>query len=209
MKRTTTFGFGSRGDFHTARQVSPPPTSYNIPSDFDGRSKKGNVFTFGASREAYSRVYADSQLPADKDVPGPGSYYPPKGVGSEGSKYSFRMRPLDIAHLDKLRTPGPGAYTSLTTISKNGFQFFSKFGSSGATRFNPPSSRRFQDLAQKLVGMPGPGQYRPVEQLSQNGRYFLAKNKSSLCRTFGREIRDFTGAKGTYMSKYFHEMREQ
>jgi len=208
-KRTTSFGFGSRG-YLSSRQESPPPNTYSLPSDFDPR-KKGCAFTFGISREAYAKVYAEAQPQQDKAIPGPGSYNVLKAPGFDANKFSFRGRIgelsmicskiTDIDHSFAPKTPGPGTYTNLSSISKNGRQFYSKFESSRAPQFNPPSSKRFQDLAQRLIAAPGPGQYNNTPALSETGRYFIAKYKSSLCRSFGRDVRDTMTTKGTHLSK--------
>lgn len=65
-KRSAGFGFGDR--FKTpakpGRDDSPPPNNYNLPSEFDiGKpgtamlTRKRNIYTFGASRDVYRKVY--------------------------------------------------------------------------------------------------------------------------------------------------------
>lgn len=51
-KRTTSFGYGQRGNFVGNSKNAPP--YYNIPSDFD--QKKAHGFSFGISREYYKKV---------------------------------------------------------------------------------------------------------------------------------------------------------
>lgn len=79
----------------SVRQQSPPPGSYKLPSDFEFTGKKGKAFTFGTSREAYARVYAEAQPPADRAIPGPGTYNTIKPVGSDANKFSLRPKTLD------------------------------------------------------------------------------------------------------------------
>jgi hypothetical protein len=97
-KRTTSFGFGSRGT-PSLRQNSPPPGTYKVPSDFEFTTKKGNAYSFGISREAYAKVYTESHVPGDKAIPGPGSYNVFKAPGADASKFSFRSKAGDMCKL--------------------------------------------------------------------------------------------------------------
>ncbi len=97
------------------------------------------------------------------------------------------------------KTPGPGAYSPMSSISKDGSQFYSRYESSKAAHFNPPSSSRFQDFGHQLMTAPGPGQYSPASSLSQTGAYFLAKYHSSQCRTFGKDPRNTLTTSGTHL----------
>jgi propanediol utilization protein len=62
-------------------------------SDFDpGQSiiSSKKAFTFGASREAYEKVYIPSQkISIEKNLPGPGQYTLLSSIGNEGRKYSL------------------------------------------------------------------------------------------------------------------------
>jgi len=44
---------------------APAPTAYNPKSDFDRNSPHGRAFSFGISREAYSKVYVKESPPID------------------------------------------------------------------------------------------------------------------------------------------------
>lgn len=44
------------------------------------------------------------------------------------------------------KTPGPGTYDLIPEISPSGNYFLSKFRSPKAPQFNPPHSKRFQDI---------------------------------------------------------------
>jgi hypothetical protein len=94
MQRTTSFGYGTRVNF-AGRQGSPPPNTYLLPSDFDAMSKKGQVFSFGISREAYSKVYAKDQPQGDSSIPGPGTYNVVQAPGRDARKFSFRAREVE------------------------------------------------------------------------------------------------------------------
>lgn len=82
-RRSTGFGYGER--FKTpikpGRDDSPPSNNYTLPSDFDiGKpgtalfTRKRNIYTFGASRQVYRRVYIPQVAQNFDNVPGPGSY---------------------------------------------------------------------------------------------------------------------------------------
>ncbi len=95
MKRATSFGYGIRGLSLASRQQSPPPGAYKMPSDFEFTGKKANAYTFGISREAYAHVFAEAQPPADRAIPGPGTYNTSKAIGRDANKFSFRPKTLD------------------------------------------------------------------------------------------------------------------
>lgn len=88
-KRTCGFGKGNR--FQTpeiirdlkARNDSPPPGTYVLPTDFDignpkrSRITKSGVYSFGTGHKAYQRVYLPNQKQRTLDtheLPGPGQY---------------------------------------------------------------------------------------------------------------------------------------
>lgn len=74
---------------------------------------------------------------------GPGSY----DVKPALSNIKFSMRPKTNLNLSPTgRFPGPGAYDVLPGITKDGRYSLSKFKASGASNFNPPSSKRFFEL---------------------------------------------------------------
>ena len=62
-------------------------------------------------------------------------------------------------------------------ISPDGRQFDSRFRSSLASAWSPPTSARFASL--KVNEGPGPAQYKPRIDLSTTGQYFYSSYKSS------------------------------
>lgn len=58
-----------------------------------------------------------------------------------------------LAEVVSVKTPGPGTYQPIPSISPKGHQFFSRFESSGATLFNPPCSARFKEFSMRLSGI--------------------------------------------------------
>jgi len=134
-----------------------------LPSDFENIRTKGKVFSFGISREAYHKVYAKEQPPADLSLPGPGAYDVREVPGRDAKKTSFRPKTTNpsifsimqfsIVFLMFPKTPGPGSYDLLPGISPKGQQFLSKFESSRAAAFNPPHSKRFAEIRIFLISV--------------------------------------------------------
>ena len=78
-ERACGFGIGSR--FKSPELVrqsqSPPPGSYDLPSDFrlnTQESPKRNCFSFGISHKAYSKVYIPGLVQSNNNSPDPGKY---------------------------------------------------------------------------------------------------------------------------------------
>ena len=208
MNRATSFGYGIRADF-AKRDRSPPPNTYTLSSDFNAKSQKGKVFSFGICREAYAKVYIKANPMRDPALPGPGTYEVRETPGKEALKYTMRPKTTNIEQLNFSKVPGPGSYEVLPGISPRGNHFFSKFVSSCATTFNPPRSKRFCELcmtsylyilAKEARLNPGPGHYPPTEATTKTGIYFVSKFKNSGCRRFGSEFRDTLSERGTFVS---------
>jgi hypothetical protein len=82
------------------------------------------VFSFGATREAYNKVYLPSKkhLP-DIAVPGPGSYQSLKPIGFNARKASLhpKLNRDDPEKIEKRKgVPGPGYYQDVLTLNKFG-----------------------------------------------------------------------------------------
>lgn len=90
-QRTTTFGIGGRTQVIT-RRSSPPPNTYTLPSEFDSKTQKGQVFSFGICRDAYARVYIKAHPAPDLALPGPGTYSVRETPGKDALKYSLRPK---------------------------------------------------------------------------------------------------------------------
>jgi hypothetical protein len=70
----------------------PGPTAYKPQTDFDPSNPHGRAFSFGISRDAYSKVYIKENPPCDSSFPGPGTYVVPPKIGNEAKKYSLYGR---------------------------------------------------------------------------------------------------------------------
>lgn len=155
-QRTTNFGYGDRGSFKGkggyAKNNSPSPGSYNLGSTF-GPSGNGVMYSFGASRDAYAKVYIKKHPWHDPSLPGPGAYDLKPFPGNNTKQYSMRPKAFAFSNFvggvldSSLKgTPGPGAYAVNSLITTDGRQVLSTLGSSRASNFNPASSDRFKYL---------------------------------------------------------------
>lgn len=90
--RAPSFGCGSRTTFQPSRDSSPSPGEYDSYSVFNNR-KKGEMFSFGISREAYRKVFIKNGPTLDAAIPGPGTYDVRDVPGKRARKYSLRPKP--------------------------------------------------------------------------------------------------------------------
>ena len=94
----------------------PEPGAYKLPSDFekpDNSYNQGKIYTFGAGREAYDRVYYKERIPHDRSLPGPGHYDQKGGTIKDNRNLSFTIKsriPQESHIAVKVHNPGPGAY---------------------------------------------------------------------------------------------------
>lgn len=75
----------------------PSPDTYKVKSVFDNDATpviaKRIAYSFGASRQAYDKVYLPQQkVPLDTTLPGPGAYDMTKPIGADAQKYSIQGR---------------------------------------------------------------------------------------------------------------------
>ena len=77
-----------------------------------------------------------------KQGPGPGQYEIKSSLST--TAYSLRAKTSSsLVHPEQVKVPGPGTYTTLPSINDKGRYVLSKIPNSGASVFNPPSSKRF------------------------------------------------------------------
>ncbi len=125
-------------------ETAPPPTSYNLPSDFVSEGKRGHQF--GCGRDAYAKVFVKESPAFSVAVPGPGTYDVLGYRKGKSPKFTMRLRTADpTANTTDKAAPGPGEYTLVPAINARGTFLYSKFRNSAATLFNPTSSMRFKD----------------------------------------------------------------
>jgi len=174
----------------TSKREGPSPAAYNLDSSFDNRPK-GNAFSFGLSREAYSNVYLKENPRHEKSVPGPGAYNPDPHAQEKSLSFSLRPKTAFGSAFDSAKNscPGPGNYDVASSISRTGHLFNAKYKTSGApiikgnTRFDLHSARRSSQS-------PGPGHYDSKVQLDPRGNYMYSKFKSSGAPLFCKNARD-------------------
>lgn len=149
-------GVGNR--FRRGKKVeSPSPAAYNLDSSFDNRPK-GNCYSFGLSREAYSNVYLKENPVKDKSVPGPGSYKPDHKCHQKSISFSLRPKTAfgSAFNNGKKSLPGPGNYEVASSISRTGHLFNAKYKTSGAPLIK--GNQRFDGAsARRNSNSPGPG----------------------------------------------------
>ena len=85
----TSFGYGKRFSFEVSK--NPPPTSYNLKSAFTNLPGK-KAYSFGTSREAYTKVFQKGGHQTDRGIPGPGQYNAPEFVGKAANKFTMRPK---------------------------------------------------------------------------------------------------------------------
>lgn len=85
------------------RDVSPPPTTYTLPTDFQFQHK-GRMFSFGTCREACAKVSAKGELGQDRAIPGPGTYEVREVPGKDARKFSFRPRTTNPSTMRSLES---------------------------------------------------------------------------------------------------------
>ena len=127
----------------------PEPGAYRLPSDFEKsdtiKKTGGKIFSFGASRNAYDRVYYKERIPADRSIPGPGKYDQEAGTMKMNKNLSYTMKGrlpneckfaeslyhffiidllfyfFTIAHIAiKVNNPGPGTYKDVSDRASDG-----------------------------------------------------------------------------------------
>ena len=75
-----------------ANDITPSPLAYGLQPHFKpGHSQ--HAYTFGLSREAFQNAYLRENPPRDKVVPGPGTYPLKPQLGTEGAKWTMRVKP--------------------------------------------------------------------------------------------------------------------
>ena len=146
------------------------------------------MFSFGASRKAYDRVYYKERIPHDRSLPGPGHYDQDTLAISRNKNKSFTMLGriateckynLDhflnnfvSAHIAvKVHNPGPGSYREKNEMSAEGRYVKSTCKNSCVPTFKLPMKKTHDErvIAKDFTkDNPGPGAYTPRETSSNN-----------------------------------------
>jgi hypothetical protein len=79
------------------------------------------MFSFGASRSSYDRVYYKERIPHDRTLPGPGAYKLGSTLGKNSKSFSLLAKiPAESAIKVSSKTPGPGTYGDANKLASNG-----------------------------------------------------------------------------------------
>lgn len=141
--RYTTMGKGQKHDLAKDKK-SVCDSYYNIPSIFNGKKPNGPSFSFGLSRDYYDKVYCDSNIQYERNVPGPGRYEIKSPFGEDSPKYSLFGRNEENKMDFRNKVPPPGEYKNVLGINSSGKYPVSNaknatnivFGASQVKRFN-------------------------------------------------------------------------
>jgi hypothetical protein len=113
-----------------------------MPTDFNPKKPNAPSYSFGIARNYYEKVFCDSNVQHERNVPSPGKYNVLKGFGAEAPKYSLYGRNKDRKS-ESAKIPGPGEYKAITTNPLGKFPFSNIknttniiWGSSKEKRFN-------------------------------------------------------------------------
>ena len=202
VKRTCSLGKGNKYDFTKNGKDVPAPNSYypcNLAIGFE--KKKG--FSFGLSRDSAPQNGIVPFLKAARLNPGPGAYTPflPKSHKS----ITFRIK-LD-RNLKENVELGPGKYDIPPSFVPSKTIFNSKFQSTKSTKFAPLKLLINEKNGNQRSSSNGPDHdkstagkmhdtdlaniiYDTKYQMNTKGQFFNSKYKNSLCRSFGKSVRD-------------------
>lgn len=141
--RSASIGYGTKYDF-TRDSKGKNPEFYGVKRDFDPNNTRGLRFSFGINRDAYGKVYCDTNKIPDKSVPGPGKYNVRTHLGENAPKYSMLSR----FHMNGRRgrisdLPGPGAYENSLCITEVGRYPLSTVKNTTSMNFGLTKSQRF------------------------------------------------------------------
>ena len=194
-KRSTALGFGNRLNF-TAKNSDTEFIS--IKRYFDKNYQPGYKFSFGVSRDKFSKVYYPGLKLNDTSIPGPGKYNVRKDPGLNSPKFTMRQKLGKVINTRPL-SPGPGQYSPVININSEGKYPLSKISNVHTINFGNNRTRRF---FYKINNVPGPGTYKLKGLLGIN---FVSKYNSgkliSIHRKYEtKKIIDSTPGPGSYSS---------
>ena len=194
-KRSTAMGFGHKMNLE-AKNTSE---FISIKRYFDKGNLPGLKYSFGISRDKYSKVYYPGLQLIDLDIPGPGKYNITGRAGLNSPKYT--MRPKCIKKIiDSNKSPGPGKYSSVINFNSEGKYPSSRISNVNTICFGKSKSRRFY---YRINNVPGPGTYKLKSLLgiNYNSKYNSGKLISLHCKIKDKKTDlDCTPGPGSYSS---------
>ena len=140
-------GYGQRSDFtkssiHT--EVVGPKRDYDIGT------KHGKCYSFGLSRDKFEKAYCPGYKNIDKNVPGPAKYNILKQFGYNSPKYTLHGTKNENWTNNIMKNPGPGAYSPVIKINKNGRYPISEISNVKSVCFGRDKSNRFENYRCKI-----------------------------------------------------------
>lgn len=167
-KRYTTMGFGKKININSNTTNSE---FISIKRYFDKNYQPGAKYSFGISREKFTKVYFPGMQSVDLSIPGPGKYNLVGRPGLNSPKYT--MRPKCVKkNINNSLSPGPANYSTVVNFNSEGKYPLSGMSNVHTINFGSNRTRRF---FYKVNNIPGPGSYK-IKGLF--GKNFISKFKS-------------------------------
>ena len=144
----TAIGFGQRSDFTKCSlktEVVGPKRDYDL-----GTRPHGLCYSFGLSRDKFEKAYCPGYKNVDKNVPGPAKYNVLKKFGSNSPKYTLHGTKSENWINSRMKNPGPGAYSPVVQINKNGRYPISRIGNIKGICFGMDKTNRFDNYRCKF-----------------------------------------------------------
>ena len=152
--RKAGFGYGTRSDFtNSIQRKGMNPGYYSILRDYDDYPThiRGHYFKFGPGRSE-TRINGEAY---NKKVPGPGNYgiAPRFKFGNGGPSFQLKGKlSYDYSIKRHKGMPGPGVYSSVININKDGKYAPSNIRNMTVYSFGSPNEDRFKFYDNKVPG---------------------------------------------------------
>ena len=191
--RSTSFGYGIKYDITTLNnnkeRLKIRVPYYTIPKDKLSHHSSSPKYTFGLSREAFSKVVIENQLSMPNILsPGPAVYDTRNKPGHDGPSYSFGEKIIFKGKGYRLNIPGPGKYDSSSIeINKQGKYPISTYSNTKQVNWSKAKEERF--FSPKSTRTPGPGKYNIHGLVNGSGKCYNSKFRSGTAKTFGKKLK--------------------
>ena len=194
-KRSAAMGFGKKY-FFKPKNISE---FISIKRYFDKNYQPGFKYSFGISRDKFSKVYYPGRQIIDMDIPGPGKYNLQGRPGIDSPRYTMRPKCLKKIISHPL-SPGPGDYSSVINFNSEGRYPLSNIANTKTISFGKNSAPR---IFYRINDVPGPGTYKIKGLFGSN---FNSKYDSGRLISIHKKLDtkksnyDYTPGPGTYSS---------
>jgi len=148
MHRTAALGFGKKYDFTKAFYRGTEFIS--IKRDFDKGNQRGLKYTFGLSRDKFSKQVIPGFKNIDKNIPGPAKYNIIKKLGNNSPYYTLHIICGETQWINRhMKNPGPGEYTPKIRINTEGKYPISRISNIKANNFGLDRTNRWSSYKRK------------------------------------------------------------